>query len=84
METVFYSQARAKLADLMDKVTTNHTPITILRRKKGNVVLISEEDLHSYEETAYLLKSISNTTRLNESVQELLEGKGEKHSVIEK
>ncbi|MEO1783476.1 type II toxin-antitoxin system prevent-host-death family antitoxin [Thermodesulfobium sp. 4217-1] len=83
METIFYSKARSKLAKIMDKVTTDHTPITIVRRKKGNVVLISEENLRSYEETAYLLKSINNATRLHESTQGLLENKGEKHNLME-
>lgn len=44
METIFYSKARSKLAELMDKVTTNHTSVTVVCRKKSNVVLISEED----------------------------------------
>ncbi|UOD35658.1 type II toxin-antitoxin system prevent-host-death family antitoxin [Deferribacteraceae bacterium V6Fe1] len=83
METIFYSKAREKLAELMDKVSTDHVPITIVRRNKGNVVLISEEDLRSYEETAYLLKSITNASRLHESAQELSEGKGYKKQLIE-
>lgn len=83
METVFYSKAREKLAELMDKVSTDHTPVTIVRRNKGNVVLISEEDLRSYEETAYLLGSITNASRLNESIQELSEGNGHKKQLIE-
>ncbi|MEM3265444.1 MAG: type II toxin-antitoxin system prevent-host-death family antitoxin [Conexivisphaerales archaeon] len=83
MEIVGYSEARANLSKLMNKVTTDHIAITITRRKKGNVVLISEEDLRSYEETAYLLKSITNANRLNESVQELSEGKGLERNLIE-
>ncbi|MGB9756096.1 MAG: type II toxin-antitoxin system Phd/YefM family antitoxin [Desulfurella sp.] len=83
METIFYSKARAKLAQLMDKVAQDHTPVTIVRKKKSSVVLISEEDLRSYEETAYLLKSITNAKRLQESIQELSENKGKKHDLME-
>ncbi len=35
METIFYSKARSKLAEMMDKVITDHAPVTIVRRERA-------------------------------------------------
>ncbi|MGB3535199.1 MAG: type II toxin-antitoxin system Phd/YefM family antitoxin [Microcoleaceae cyanobacterium] len=47
------TEARQKLFGLVDRVNESHEPITITG-KRGNAVLISEEDWCSIEETLYL------------------------------
>jgi antitoxin YefM len=54
----------------MDKVNSNHKPMLITRQNGKPAVLISLEDFHSYEETAYLMASPKNAQRLRESIAE--------------
>ena len=59
-----YTQARANLASLLDKVVDDKQVLVIKRRDNRNVALISQEDLSSLLETAYLLRSPKNAARL--------------------
>ena len=54
MPTITVTNARSKLYRLIDEVTSSHEPITITG-KRGNAILISEEDWKSIQETLYLL-----------------------------
>jgi antitoxin YefM len=53
MATLTASQARAKLYKLIDETAASHQPI-LITGKRGNAVLISEDDWHSIQETLYL------------------------------
>jgi antitoxin YefM len=59
-----YTQARANLASLLDRVVDDKQVIVIKRRNNRNVALIAEEELSSLLETMYLLRSPKNATRL--------------------
>ena len=54
MPTLNATEARSKLYRLIDEAATSHEPI-IIRGKRGNAVLISEDDWRSIQETIYLL-----------------------------
>ena len=71
MDTLTYSEARSKLANTMDKVCDDHSPIIITRKNSQSVVMMSLDDYQSLEETAYLLRSPKNARRLLESIAEL-------------
>ena len=58
MTLVNATQARANLYKLIDEANEGHEPITITS-KRGNAVLIAEEDWSAINETLYLL-SIPN------------------------
>lgn len=62
------TEARANLYRLIDETAANHEPITITG-KRGNAVLISEEDWRAIQETLFLL----NIPGMRESVREGLE-----------
>ena len=83
MDTITYSDARAKLADTMDKVCDDHSPVIITRRNSRSVVLISLHDFQALEETAYLLRSPKNARRLLESIAQLEADKGTERTLIE-
>lgn len=53
MPTITASQARSKLYRLIDEASTSHEPI-LITGKRGNAVLVSEEDWRSIKETLYL------------------------------
>ena len=54
MTTLNATEARSKLYKLIDEAAETHQPITITG-KRGNAVLLSENDWHAINETLYLL-----------------------------
>lgn len=52
-----YSEARAKLASLLDSATNDRETIIISRRGRPDVALIAVDELAGLEETAQLLRS---------------------------
>ena len=83
MDSISYSDARARLAKTMEKVCDDHTPIVITRKSARSVVMMSLEDYQALEETAYLLRSPRNSRRLLESIAELEAGAGTEKELIE-
>lgn len=71
-----YTGARKNLASLMDQVTDTHEPVVIRRRGKEPVALIAAEDLSSWMETDYLLRSPANAERLREAMARADAGEG--------
>lgn len=83
MDTISYSEARAQLAETMDKVCTDHAPVVITRKSARSVVLMSLEYYQALAESANLLPSPKNARRLLESIAELESGGGEKRKLVE-
>ena len=83
MDTISYSDARARLAKTMDRVCDDHSPVVITRKSARSVVMMSLEDFQALEETAYLLRSPKNARRLLESVAELESGRGVERELVE-
>jgi antitoxin YefM len=83
MNAITYSQARANLATMMDKVCDDHSPIIVTRKNQRSIVMISLEDYQALEETAYLLRSPKNVRRLLESIAELDSGGGTERELVE-
>lgn len=54
MKTVPVTQARSNLYKLLDETAASHEPVHITG-KRGNAVLLSEEDWRAIQETLYLL-----------------------------
>ena len=63
-EQFTYTQARANLAKLCDRVAEDREIIVIQRRDAEDVALISLAELDSLLETAHLLRSPKNADRL--------------------
>ena len=83
MDTISYSTFRTCLASMLDKVNDDHKPILITRQNGKPAVVMSLEDFHAYEETAYLMASPKNAERLNRAIAEVEEGKTRQHGLIE-
>jgi antitoxin YefM len=84
METLSFSETRANLKAVMDRVVADSTPIKVTRaRGQEPVVLVSAHDWASMEETLYLLRSPANARELLASIQELDAGKGTERELIE-
>lgn len=54
MTTLSATDARANLYRLIDEAAESHQPI-VISGKRGNAVLIAEEDWNAIQETLYLL-----------------------------
>ena len=65
MPTLSATEARTKLYSLIDQASSTHEPI-LITGKRGNAVLISEDDWRSIQETIYLL----NIPGMRESIRE--------------
>ena len=83
MDTISYSDARARLAKTMDKVCDDHAPVVVTRKNARSVVMMSLEDYQALEETAWLLRSPGNARRLFESIAELESGGGRSRELVE-
>jgi antitoxin YefM len=65
MPTLSATEARTNLYRLIDQTSSSHEPI-LITGKRGNAVLISEDDWRSIQETMYLL----NIPGMRESIRE--------------
>ena len=83
MLTETFSNARNNLKAVLDRVVADHAPIKITRQRGEAVVIISERDWESIEETLYLLSSPRNAERLLNSIKELDAGKGIERALID-
>ena len=72
-----YSQARANLASLCDRVSSSREAILIRRRSAEDVALVSADELSSLIETAHLLRSPANARRLLSAIERAQSGEGE-------
>jgi antitoxin YefM len=82
MDVFNYSDTRANLKDLMDRVVEDHAPVVITRQKAESVVMVSLADWNAMEETLHLLSRSANRTRLIAAIENLNQGSGEEHSLV--
>lgn len=68
INAISYSEVRKGLKSYLDKVCMDHIPLLITRRRGENVIILSEDDYRSLDETAYLSSSPTNLKRLLESI----------------
>lgn len=64
-----YSNAREKLASLMEQVVEDREIVIINRRGYEDVALVAVSELNSLLETAHLLRSPKNAQRLLTALQ---------------
>lgn len=83
MDVINFSETRANLKSVMDKVVRDRTPVVVSRKNGESVVMVSLADWNATEETTYLLSQKVNATRLGDAIKELDAGKGEEHELIE-
>ena len=83
MHMLSFSDARANLKSAMDRVVADKAPLAITRQRGEGVVMISQSEWNSIQETLYLLQSPKNAERLIEAVRGLEAGAGQEHELIE-
>jgi antitoxin YefM len=83
MDAITYTTARANLAQTMNRVCEDHEALIITRNGERSVVMLSLEDFKALEETAYLLRTPANATRLLAAAAELNAGGGRERDLAE-
>ena len=78
-----FSNARNNLKATFDRVVSSRAPMKIARQRGENVVVVSESEWESIEETLHLLSSPRNAERLLEAIRGLEAGEGEEHELID-
>ena len=68
MTTFNATEARSKLYNLIDETAQTHKPI-VITGKRGNAVLLAEEDWNAINETLYLV----SLPGMRESIREGME-----------
>ena len=76
-----YSDARANLASLLDRVTDDREIVIISRRGAEDVAVIAASELSGLLETAHLLRSPKNAERLLTSLNRALSRKPKPESL---
>jgi len=76
------SEARKNLFPLIDRVNDDQEPVEIVSRR-GSAYLVSESQFRSLMETAYLLRSPANASRLLGSIAALEKGAGRIRDLVD-
>ena len=72
MTTVNVTEARANLYKLIDDASVSHEPV-VITGKRGNAVLLAEDDWTAINETLYLLSVPGMRESIKEGMQENLD-----------
>lgn len=83
MQVVNYTEARNNFKSILDQVCDDFEPMIITRKSGSAAVLISIEEYNSFKETAYLLSTPVNATRLGESLKQSGREEIKIHDLIE-
>ncbi len=83
MDVLTYSDARANLKDVMDRVVEDRTQIVVTRQKAEAIVMVSLSDWNAITETMHLLSTPANASRLRDAVRQLDAGKGKERELVQ-
>ena len=76
MASIKATDARSKIYRLIDEVNETHEPL-VITGKRGNAVLISEEDWMAVQETLYLLSIPGMRESIREGMAEPVDASSE-------
>jgi antitoxin YefM len=75
-EIVTFTDARKRLADVMDRVHDGQAPVIVTRQNAEPTVMISLAEFNRMTETMHLLENKTNAARIAASIASLDAGKG--------
>jgi len=81
MDVITYTDARASLKDVMDRVIHDRVEVVVTRKKREAVVMISLDEYNAIQETLHLQKSPENARRLQAAIAQLNAGEGAERDV---
>ena len=81
MDVITYTDARASLKDVMDRVIHDRVEVVVTRRNREAVVMISLDEYNAIQETLHLQKSPENVRLLQAAISQLDAGKGTERDI---
>lgn len=81
MDVISYSDTRASLKKVMERVVDDRSPVLVTRQKAEPVVMVSLADWNAIEATMHLLSNPANARRLRDAVAQLDAGKGSERAL---
>lgn len=76
MDSLPFTQVKARLSELVDRVEREHARLAVTRHGRTAAVLINEDDLEALEETVAILRDEELTRSIRRSRRQATEGKG--------
>lgn len=83
MDVLTYTETRARLKEVMDRVSEDKAPVLVTRQNGEAIVMVALSDWQAMEETAHLLSSPANAARLRRSIAQLDAGEGAERELAE-
>jgi antitoxin YefM len=83
MDVLSYTDTRAKLKEVMDRVVNDRAPVVITRKRGEAVVMVSLADWNAMDESVRLLSTPGNAQRLGEAIKQLDAGGGQERDLID-
>jgi len=83
MEAVAYSNFRQNLRSFMRKINDDAERMVVTTNDNSDIVVMSKMDYDSWMETFYLMRSPENKRRIDEAIEQLENGLGTIHELIE-
>jgi antitoxin YefM len=74
-EVIPFSEAKAHLSELAERVETEHARVLVTRNGRPSFVLVSPEDLDALEETLDILRDRELVASLQRSQEEAAKGR---------
>lgn len=84
MDVLSYSDTRARLKEVMDRVVEDRAPVVVTRKRGEAVVMVSLADWNAMEETLHLISSPANAQRLAAAIGQLEARGGAERELIER
>ena len=82
MSHVSFTDFRQNMAAYLDRVAADKEPLVVTRSgRKGNVVVLSEDEFAGWQETVHLLSSPRNAERLLRAKQDIEDGRHSERSL---
>ncbi|NQZ73338.1 MAG: type II toxin-antitoxin system prevent-host-death family antitoxin [Dinoroseobacter sp.] len=81
MDVITYTDARASLKDVMDRVIHDSVDVVVTRKKREAVVMMSLDEYNAIQETLHLQRSPENARRMQSSIAQLDAGKGTEREI---
>lgn len=81
MDVITYTDARASLKDVMDRVIHDSVDVVVTRKKREAVVMMSLDEYNAIQETLHLQRSPENARRLQSSIAQLDASKGTEREI---
>lgn len=83
MAHIGFTDFRQNLASHLDAVVESRAPLTVTRQKGASVVVLSQEEFDSMQETLHLLGSPANGDRLRKSLLQMGRDEGQEHPLAD-